>query len=159
MAVIATSCEAFEFDGLIHCGLIYWIAIPEPVQVDGRNAVPTPASEMPERALRFAPRELLEALHRGTLAYELGKLVRHPQEPENHFGRRVQTEHTARSLAFLARYRDRWGSAVDSPGQPQGAAERRCETCGGPLVGRRWDTHYCSNACRQKAYRERRRAA
>jgi hypothetical protein len=33
----------------------------------------------------------------------------------------------------------------------------RCEVCEEVIDGRRWGTRYCSSACRQRAYRERRR--
>lgn len=40
-------------------------------------------------------------------------------------------------------------------------AHRHCiaDGCGICLVGKRWDAFYCSNACRQKAYRLRARVA
>jgi hypothetical protein len=40
-----------------------------------------------------------------------------------------------------------------------GGRGRRCQQCGGPLIGlddRREDARYCSAACRQRAYRARR---
>ena len=159
MTTIATLYEALEMDGLIHCGLVYWIPIAEPIQVDGRNVVATPASEIPREALRVVPNEALQALDAGRFGFVVGELVRHPEEPEDHFERRVQAEHHARSLAFLACYRDRWGSAVDSTGQSQRADEQRCKTCGEPVTGRRRDSRYCCNACRQSAYRQRLKAA
>lgn len=37
------------------------------------------------------------------------------------------------------------------------AALPTCEGCHEPLIGQRSDSRYCSGACRQRAYRERRR--
>jgi predicted nucleic acid-binding Zn ribbon protein len=34
-------------------------------------------------------------------------------------------------------------------------ASRACEVCGDPLTCRRADSRFCSNACRQEAYRRR----
>jgi len=31
----------------------------------------------------------------------------------------------------------------------------RCEQCGGPVINRRLDAAFCSDACRQAAYRQR----
>jgi hypothetical protein len=38
------------------------------------------------------------------------------------------------------------------------AREKACETCGAPFTGTRRDARHCSSACRQKAYRERRKS-
>ena len=37
--------------------------------------------------------------------------------------------------------------------------KRTCETCGETFIPKRSDSRYCSGACRQKAYRERRTTA
>ena len=31
----------------------------------------------------------------------------------------------------------------------------RCEQCGGPVINKRLDAAFCSDACRQAAYRQR----
>jgi predicted nucleic acid-binding Zn ribbon protein len=39
------------------------------------------------------------------------------------------------------------------------SARHTCASCGRPFVGIRADARYCSNACKQRAYRQRREAA
>lgn len=47
------------------------------------------------------------------------------------------------------------GSGGDEPPLDGVTVSRGCSGCGAPLAGRRSHAAYCSNACRQKAYRRR----
>jgi hypothetical protein len=56
-----------------------------------------------------------------------------------------------------------WKPSLGSPARngPPGVTvlpPRICNGCGGPLPGGRSDAKFCSNACRQRSYRQRRAA-
>ena len=44
---------------------------------------------------------------------------------------------------------------IPAPSSHEGQHRPVCEMCAAPFVSTRPDAHYCSNACRQRAYRER----
>jgi hypothetical protein len=60
------------------------------------------------------------------------------------------TCHATRQRAYLAAWRARRRAKFLAAG-----TSRSCNGCGGPLPGGRADAKYCSNACRQRSYRQR----
>lgn len=60
-----------------------------------------------------------------------------------------------RHITCSERCRDRLRSARRAAAAAEERAGRTCEACGDPFTPRRADARYCSNACRQDAYRQR----
>ena len=135
---------------------VYQFLVESPIRVDGRTVVPTPSSSLPELALQIQlPTGLIEALDNGTKAFVISSVTKHPEDTEGDFRSRLWRDYDAKRAAFLRDYRAYWvpEQRVVLP------VTRSCLVCEGALEGLRADAEYCSNACRQWAYRERQRAA
>ena len=156
MANEANTIAAWDSpEGLVH-QLLYQFPIEAPFQVNNGNAVPTPASSLPQAALQIAhTRGLIEALDDGRSGFAISSVTRYPQDTESDFHSRLRRDYEARRAAFFRDYQADWSPKQPTPALPT----RSCLICEGSLEGLRPLAEYCSNACRQWAYRERQRVA
>ncbi len=140
-------------------GLVYWYPIEDPIP----GIVPTPAATLPESIVREAtlPAGYAEALDAGVAAFELVRLLGPPGEPEGSYVQRFWADYHHRYAAFRNAYTKRGGAkqVVAPRPTPTDTPNRTCEICGSSLDGLRANARTCSNACRQKAHRERKKAA
>ena len=149
-----------EQQGTVY-GLIYWYPIEDPIL----GIVPTPAATLPEEICREAklPEGYAAALDAGEAAFELVRLLGPPGEPEGSYVNRFWADYHQRYTVFRNTYDERRSPKRVAPPQPTPthtpAPARACEVCGGSLHGFRADARTCSNACRQKAHRQRKNAA
>ena len=137
-------------------GLIYWYPIADPIP----GIVPTPAATLPEEICREAtlPAGYAEALDAGVAAFELVRLLGPPGEPEGSYVQKFWADYHHRYAAFR-NATNRGGVKRAVAPQPTPTATpipaRTCEVCGSSLDGLRANARTCSNACRQKAYRQK----
>ena len=149
-----------ERDHMVY-GLVFWFPIENPIP----GIVPTPAATLPESIVREAtlPVGYVEALDAGVAAFELVRLLGPPGEPEGSYVARFWDDYHRRYAAFRNAYKERGGvkrAVAPLPTHiPTHTPSRTCEVCGGSLDGLRANARTCSNACRQKAHRERKKAA
>ena len=142
-------------------GLVYWYPIESPIP----GIVPTPAATLPEEIVREAelPVGYAEALDAGEVAFELAKLMGPLGELESAYVARFWNDYNRRYAAFRNAYQERGGvkRAVAPMPTPTAAQTptRACEVCNGSLDGYQANARMCSNACRQRAHRQRKRAA
>jgi hypothetical protein len=93
----------------------------------------------PRITLQFVTRTLARLKHTTKLGPEALAYVL----VKEYWGRPSQLEHLAQFLSETA-------------GQMKKLIDRRCLACWASLPESRWDNYYCSQACRQRTYRERR---
>ncbi len=138
-------------------GLIYWYPIEDPIP----GVVPTPAATLPEWIVREAklPAGYVEVLNAGKVAFELVRLEGPPGEPEAAYAARFWDDYHRRYAAFRNAYENRRRAMRLAAPRPTPTPDRTCEVCGRSLKRLRADARTCSNACRQRAYRERKDAA
>ncbi len=150
-----------EKQGTVY-GLIYWYPIEDPIP----GIVPTPAATLPEEIVREAklPVGYAEALDAGEVAFELARLTGPPGEPEPAYVARFWDDYHHRYAAFRNATNRGGVKRAVTPNPTHipthaPAPARTCEVCGGSLDGLRANARTCSNACRQKAHHERKKAA
>ena len=141
--------------------LIYWYPVESPIS----GVAPTPAATLPEEIVRETklPAGYAEALNAGEVAFELAKLTGPLGEPESAYVARFFADYNRRYTAFHSAYEEKRNAkrAVAPIATPTTAhtPTRTCEVCNGLLDGYRANARVCSNACRQKAHRQRKKAA
>ena len=141
--------------------LIYWYPIEDPIP----GIVPTPSSTLLESIVRedTLPVGYAEALDAGEVAFELVQLGGPPGESEGSYVQRFWADYHQRYAAFRNASTNRGGvkRAVTPLPTPTHTPipTRTCGVCGSSLDGLRANAITCSNACRQKAHRERKKAA
>ena len=142
--------------------LIYWYPIADPIP----GIVPTPAATLPESIVRedILPVGYAEALDAGEAAFELVRLLGPPGEPEGSYVQRFWADYHHRYAAFRNATNRGGVKRAVTPNPTHipthaPAPARTCEVCGGSLDRLRANARTCSNRCRQKAHRERKKAA
>ncbi len=146
-----------EKQGTVY-GLIYWYPIEDPIP----GIVPTPAATLPEEICREAklPEGYAAALDAGESAFELVRLLGPPGEPEGSYVQRFWADYHHRYAAFRnATSRGGVKRAVTPNPTHAPTPTRPCEVCGSSIDALRANARTCSPACRQKAFRERKKAA
>ena len=153
----ATRVAFWPEGDVIAYGLIHWYSIEDPIPA----FVPTPSGRLPEwiRQQVDLARDLLDALDAGTLAFELVRVEGLPGEPEAATVARFRQSYHRGYAAFRDAYENRRRATRLAEPRPTRPPDRTCEVCSGSLHGFRADARTCCNRCRQKAYRERKRAA